>query len=410
MNFQQKLDNCARLVVQKGVNLKEKEGVVINASIEAAPLARLVTKYAYEAGAKDVFCMFTDDEMTLIRYQYGKEYVFENVPQWLLEMQEGTYKDNYAWIRIHSPNPELLKSVDQKLVAEDMNTRSKASSHLMKYLMADLNKWTIIGYANKKWAKLVFPELDEDEALDKLWDALFKVTRADYQDPIKAWEEHDADLKSRVEFFAKHNFEKFHYTAQGTDFEVYMPENHLWFAGSVKQVGTGVSFFPNMPTEEVFSAPHCMKINGKLKSTMPLALRGQLIDGFGFTFKDGVVVDFYAEKGYEVLKGLLDSDEGARRLGEIALVAHNSPISNTGILFNDTLYDENASCHFALGKSYQTCIKDGTQMSDEELLASGMNDSIIHVDFMVGGPTLNIVGYTKSGEAVQVFKDGNWAF
>lgn len=410
MEFNEKLDNYAKIIVSKGVNIKEKEGVFITGSIETAPLARLVVKYAYKAGAKDVFCHFNDDEISLNRYKYAKEYVFDNVPKWSVDMQEEMYKDNYALIRLHSPNPELLKDIDQGLVAKDMITKSKSSEHLMKYLMSDINKWTIAGYANKVWAKIVFPNLNEDEALIKLWDAIFMVSRSDQLDPLRSWEEHDTILKRRINFFNEHNFEKFHYSSKDTDLEVYLPDNHQWFGGSVKQKDKNVSFFPNIPTEEIFCAPHCFKINGKLCATMPLAVRGQIIDNFGFTFKDGVVTDFYAEKGYEVLKSILESDEGAKRLGEIAIVPYDSLISNTGILFNDTLYDENASCHFALGKAYPTCIKNGSDMSSKELLKNGINHSVIHVDFMVGGNDLNIVGIKKNGEKIQIFENGNWSF
>lgn len=410
MNFKEKLDKYADLAVETGLAIKEKEGLVINCSEHSLDLARLISRKAYQKGAKNVHVRFTDDTMNLDRYQYGKDYVFESYPEWLVEMTEAMYKDDYALLALSSPNPELLKSVDPALVAKDSMTMSKATQRIMHYTMTDLNKWCIIAVPNPAWAKLVFPELGEVEGVKALWEAIFNATRINTPDPIQAWKEHQANLEKYREYLNKMQFVRFEYKAEGTDLVVEMPKNQAWGGGAAVQVGKGTNFLPNLPTEEVFAAPHRLKVNGTLKSTKPLAFRGNVIDGFGFTFKDGKVVDFYAEEGYEVLKGLLDTDEGARYLGEIALVPDDSPISNIKLLFKNTLFDENASCHFALGRAYPISVENGGSMTEEELLEAGLNISMIHVDFMVGSPELNITAYTEDGEKVQIFKNGNFAF
>lgn len=278
----------------------------------------------------------------------------------------------------------------------------------MKYTMENRVKWTVAAHPTPAWAKTVFPDLSEDEALKKLWEKVFDATRVSMPEPVKAWQEHDAALKKHQNFLNEMQFEKLLYKGPGTDLEVYLVEGHLWVGGSGK-CERGETFMANIPTEEVFSMPHAFKVNGTVKATKPLAARGKIIDGFYFTFKDGKVIDFDAKEGKETLQALLDSDEGARRLGEVALVADNSPISNTGILFKNTLFDENASCHFAIGNAYSENIKNGAFLSDEEAKKSGMNNSIIHVDFMVGGPELSVIGVKKDGSKIELLKNGNWA-
>lgn len=410
MNFQEKLDKYADLAVEIGLSIKEKEGLVINCSEHSLELARLISKKAYQKGAKHVQLKFSDDTMTLDRYQYGRDYCFEEYPEWMVEMTEAMYKDDYAMMALNSPNPELLKPIDPALVAKDSMTQSKATHRIMHYTMTDLNKWCIMAVPNPAWAKLVFPELDEKEGMEALWEAVFNATRINTPDPIKAWKEHQENLGKYRNYLNEKQFVRFEYKAEGTDLVVEMPKNQAWGGGSAVHVGKGTAFLPNLPTEEVYAAPHRLKVNGTLKSTKPLAFRGNVIDGFGFTFKDGKVVDFYAEEGYEVLKGLLDTDEGARRLGEIALVPHDSPISNTKLLFKNTLFDENASCHFALGRAYPISVVNGGEMTEEELSEAGLNNSMIHVDFMVGSAELDIVAYTEDGEKVQIFKNGNFTF
>lgn len=408
-DFQRNLEKYAELAVKVGINLKEKEGLIIGGNVETLPLARLIAKKAYEIGAKHVEFLLNDDEISLIRYQYGKDYVFENFPKWKVDALEAMYKDNYHHIFILASDPELLKDIDGEKVAKNQKSASQAMASVMKYRMTGFTKWNIIAMPSPSWAKSVFPELDEKKAIEKLWENIFAATRVDQKDPVKAWEEHDKNLKKYRDFLNEKQFEKLLYKGPGTDLEVYLAEDHYWMGGS-KKSQSGHPYVANIPTEEVFTTPHRLKVNGTLKATKPLSLNGKIVDGFGFTFKDGKVIDFYAEKGYDVLKKLLENDEGAKYLGEVALVQDNSPISNTGILFNETLFDENASCHFALGRAYAYAMQNGSNMTEEELASKGSNFSLIHVDFMVGGPELNITAFEKNGNEVILFKNGNWVF
>lgn len=408
-NFQINLEKYAELAVKVGINLKEKEGLLIMGNVDTLPLARLMMKEAYKLGAKHVEFQLSDDEMSLIKYNYAKDYVFEEFPQWKVDSLEDMYKDNYHQIFISSPDPELLKDIDGDLVAKSQKTSSQAMADVLKYRMTGKTKWNIVAVPSKAWAKSVFPDLEEDKAMEALWEKVFQATRVDQEDPVEAWKVHDRNLKKYRNFLNEKQFEKVVLKGPGTDLEVYLAEGHFWMGGS-KESLAGASYVANMPTEEVFTTPHRVKVNGTLKATKTLSVNGKLVDGFGFTFKDGKVVDFYAEKGYEVLEKLMENDEGAKYLGEIALVGDDSPISNTGILFNNTLFDENASCHFALGRAYSYAMRNGSNMTQKELEEKGANFSLIHVDFMVGGPELNIVAYEKDGNAVELFKDGNWVF
>ncbi|WFA07973.1 aminopeptidase [Tissierella sp. Yu-01] len=409
MDLEKNLEKYAELAVKVGINLQEKEGLIIAGNTDTLPLVRKIAKKAYEAGAKHVELLLDDDDISLMRYTYGKDFVFDDYPQWKVNALEEMYKDNYHHLIVKAPNPELLKDIDGEIIARSQKSSSKAMAAISKYRMTGFTKWTIIAMPSTAWAKSVFPELDDKVAVEKLWEKVFAATRIDQEDPVKAWELHDKNLKKYRNYLNDKEFEKLVLKGPGTDLEVYLAEGHFWMGGS-KESQSGCSYVANMPTEEVFTTPHKLKVNGKLKATKPLSVNGKLVENFGFEFKDGQVVDFYAEKGYEVIKNLLENDEGARYLGEIALVQDDSPISNTGILFNNTLFDENASCHFALGKSYAYAMRNGSNLSQEELIAKGANDSLIHVDFMVGGPELEITAYEKDGNVVKLFEKGNWIF
>ncbi|MCK8060785.1 MULTISPECIES: aminopeptidase [unclassified Fusibacter] len=409
MSFEQYLDNYANIAVHQGISLQKGEGLIIRASIESADFVRRVVKKAYEAGAINVEVQYADDEVTLARYHYGDETCFEYAPKFKTDYLEAAFKEGYSFMSIMSPNPELLKDVPAERIAIDQKTMSLAMADAMKYMMKGLVKRTIVAIPTPEWAKLVYPDFDEAEGMKALWEAVLKIVRADQADPVKAWNEHDGNLKKYLTFLNQQHFEKLHFKAPGTDLEVYLAHEHLWVGGSKVSPG-GDSYFANIPTEEVFTTPKRSMVNGTLKSTKPLSLRGTVIDGFGFEFKDGKVVDFYAEKGKETLASLLDNDEGARFLGEVALVPHSSPISKSGLIFSNTLFDENASCHFALGKAYPYAMKDGTTLTSEVLEERGANSSLIHVDFMIGGPELEIVGYTTNGDGITLFRNGEWTF
>ena len=409
INLEQNLEKYAELAVKVGINLKEKEGLLIMGNTETLPLARLIMKKAYEAGAKHVEFQLSDDEMSLIRYNHGKDYVFDNFPQWKVDSLEDMYKDNYHQLFINAPNPELLKDINGDLIAKSQKSASQVMAPIMHYRMTGFTKWCIVAMPSEAWAKSVFPDLDSKTAIEKLWEKVFEATRVDQEDPVKAWEDHDKNLKKYRDFLNEKQFEKLVLKSPGTDLEVYLAEDHFWMGGS-KESLAGDPFVANIPTEEVFTTPHSKKVNGTLKATKPLSLNGKLVDNFGFTFKDGKVVDFYAEKGYDVLEKLMENDEGAKYLGEVALVQNDSPISNTGILFNNTLFDENASVHFALGRAYAYAMQNGSNLTEEELKAKGANFSLIHTDFMVGGPDLSIIAYEKDGTETPLFRNGNWVF
>lgn len=408
-NHQKELEKYADLAVNVGINLKPNEGLIIGGNVSGLPLAREIMKKAYAAGAKHVEFMLGDDEMVLARYENAKDYVFENYPEWKVNMLIAMYEDNYHHLFISAPNPELLKDIPGDTVAKDQKTASLAMAPAMKYRMTGQTKWSIVAVPSPDWALSVFPEMDVHNAIDALWEKIFDATRVSENDPVEAWKNHDMNLKKYKNYLNEKQFEKIVLKAPGTDLEIYLADEHYWMGGSKKSLG-GDDFVANIPTEEVFTTPHRLKVNGTLKATKPLSLNGKLVDDFGFTFKDGQVVDFYAGKGKDVLERLMDNDDGAKYLGEIALVQDDSPISNTGILFNNTLFDENASVHLALGRAYAYAMQNGSDLTQEELEAKGANFSLIHVDFMVGGPEMEITAFEKDGNVVKLFENGNWVF
>lgn len=405
----QMLEKYADLAVHVGINLQPQEGLIINGNLSSLPFARAIMKKAYAAGAKHVEFNFSDDEMVLLRYENAKDYVFENYPKWKVDQLIAMYEDNYHHLFISAPDPELLKHIPGELVAKDQKSISAAVAPAMKYRMTGKTKWSIVAMPSPAWAKSVFPEMDEEAAIEALWNKIFDATRVSQPDPVAAWQTHDQNLKKYRNYLNDKNFEKLTLKAPGTDLEIYLAEDHFWMGGSKISQG-GCSYVANIPTEEVFTTPHRLKVNGYLKATKPLSLNGKLVEDFGFTFKDGKVVDFYAAKGQDVIESLLANDDGAKYLGEVALVQNDSPIANTGILFNNTLFDENASVHLALGRAYAYAMKGGNDMTQEALEAKGANFSLIHVDFMIGGPEMEIVAYEKNGTEVPLFKQGNWVF
>lgn len=408
-NFNETLEKYAELTVKIGVNIQKGQTLVINAPLPAVQFVRAVAKKAYEAGAKNVHVDWSDEELTLIKYTNAPDEAFTEYPMWRAEGYEQMAKEGAAFLSIHASNPDLLKGVNPERIAVANKTASKALAGYRSYTMADKCAWCVVSVPTKEWAKKVFPDLSEEEAVEKLWGNIFKSTRADKEDPVAAWEEHTNNSNSKLEYLNSKKFKKLHYKSPVTDLTVELPEKHIWAgAGSINE--KGVYFVPNMPTEEVFTMPKRDGVNGFVKSTKPLNYGGNLIENFTLKFENGKVVDFSAEAGYETLKKLIETDEGSHSLGEVALVPFNSPISNTNIIFYNTLFDENASCHFALGKAYPTNLEGGTQMSTEELLKNGANDSLTHVDFMVGSPDLSIDGETYDGKVMPIFKDGNWAF
>lgn len=407
MDLQELLSKYADLAVNTGINLKQNEGLIVGTSHYGLPLAREVAKQAYAAGAKHVEIMFNDDEITLSRYKFGRDYIFDNYPQCKVDALIAMYESNYHHLFITSPNPELLKEIPGDRIARDQKTASVATAPAMKYRMTAKTRWTIVAVPSDAWAKSVFPELPVDQAVAALWQNIFNATRVNTENPIDAWQKHDKNLKKYVHFLNNRQYKSFILRAPGTELEVGLADGHNWVGGSKKSMA-GIPYLANIPTEEVFTTPHKLKVNGILRATKPLSLNGKLVEDFGFTFKDGKVVDYYAAKGKDALDNLFVNDEGAAYLGEIALVPDNSPISNTNILFNNTLFDENASVHFAFGQSYAYAMKDGVDRTRDELENSGANYSLVHSDFMVGGPELSITAVSADGSKTGLFRDGNW--
>jgi aminopeptidase len=315
-----------------------------------------------------------------------------------------------AFVSVAASDPELLKEVKPERVMKTQKASSTALKEYRERTMSNKNAWCVVSVPTASWAKKVFPELSEQAAMEKLWEAICKTVRVDRPDPVAAWEEHKQYLKKSMDFLNAHNFKELHYqNSLGTDLTIELPEGHIWLAGS-EFTPEGVEFIANMPTEEVFTLPKKTGVNGKVVSSKPLNYNGNLIDGFALTFKDGKIIEYSAHKGQEVLEKLIGTDDGSHYLGEVALVPFDSPISNSNILFYNTLFDENASCHLAFGKAYPVCIKDGSEQDKETLAARGGNDSLVHEDFMIGTADLAITGITHAGETVEVFKDGNFAF
>lgn len=409
-NFQKMLNDYARLCVKVGINLQEGEPLVINSPIEGIEFVRLVAKNAYELGASEVHVNWNDEVLAKLKYENAPMEIFENFPMWYADGLEDYAKKGAGFLSISAHDPELLKEIDPKKIAANNKSASLALKEFRNYTMNDINSWCVVSIPTKSWAKRVFPDVSEDEAYEKLWEAIFNATRMNLEDPIKAWEEHVETLVEKNKFLNKKAFKNLHYTSSnGTDLTVELPKGHIWASGGSNN-SKGTYFVANMPTEEVFTMPHKYGVNGVVYSTKPLNYGGKLIDEFKLVFKDGKVVDYDAKVGKEVLADLFDIDEGAKYLGEVALVPYESPISQSNIIFKNTLFDENASCHFAFGKAYPTNIEGGAKMSDEELEEHGVNNSLTHVDFMIGSKDMNIVGETESGEKVQIFKDGNWDF
>ncbi|WP_058308755.1 aminopeptidase [Gracilibacillus massiliensis] len=403
------LKKYAQLALRTGVNLQKDQGLLVQAPIEAIEFVRIVVKEAYQIGAKNVHVEWKDDDLTYLKMKHAPMEVLETFPKWRKDAMIGMVKDGYAVLNIYGENPDLLKDIDGTRMAAVTMASSKALKEYRDYMMNDKARWSIVGYPTTEWAEKIFPKLPADEAKDKLWKEIFRIARVDQEDPIDAWKKHNQLLKDAREYLNHKNYQKLHFQAEGTDLTIELPKGHIWHGGAAKATDN-VTFNPNIPTEEVFSMPHKYGVNGKVTSTKPLSFQGQLIENFTLTFKDGKVSDYTCEKGEQALKQLLEADnDGASRLGEVALVPHESPVSQAGIIFYNTLFDENASCHIALGKAYPTNIKGGSDMNDKEMDQHGVNDSIVHEDFMIGSAEMDIDGITVDGEREAIFRNGAWA-
>ena len=407
-DFNELLKKYARLIAETGVATEKGHTVVLQISVDQAPLARLITQEAYKLGAAEVIVQWTDDQIQREFLLHAATDRIENVPQSKIDQADEWLEKGASRISVVSADPDAFAGVDSHRVATYQAAAGKALMNLRKATQANKVSWTVVAAAGKQWAAKVFPDLPEEEQVDALWDQIFKTTRVYEEDPVLAWKKHDEKLAKKAEELNQEQFSALHYTAPGTDIIIGLPKNHLW-EGAGSYNARGKKFMANMPTEEVFTAPDSHRVDGYISSTKPLSYAGTIISGMKFTFKDGKVVDFSAEQGEDVLAKLLDTDEGARRLGEVALVPDPSPISQSGIIFFNTLFDENASNHLALGSAYAFSVKGGTEMSDEELAEAGLNRSQTHVDFMVGSDKMDIDGIREDGSTVPIFRNGDWA-
>lgn len=410
MKFEEKLKEYASIAVRYGVNVQKGQFVTVFSPIIAADFAIMVQEAAYEAGAKDVDVVFTDSRVTKNRFMYTDTEVIADIPEWSVLRRTVPAREGGAIINIIAEDPEALKGVPgEKMIALSKATR-KAYKEYYELMDKSYIPWTIVAYPCEKWATKVFPDVSPAKAEEKLMQAILKSVRIGRGDAGKKWKSHDRNLKRRAKRLNKYAFSALRFeNSLGTELTVGLVKKHIWLGGASTS-RAGNDFFPNMPTEEIFTMPDKDRVNGRVVASMPLSYRGSLCKGFSIDFKDGCAVSWSAEQGSDVLDNIFGTDEGAKRLGEVALIPHSSPISDMGILFYNTLFDENASCHLALGDCYPDTVKGGEEMSREELSKLGGNESAVHVDFMFGTSDMKVTGITENGEEIPVFENGNFVF
>jgi aminopeptidase len=403
-----KLDRLAEVAIKVGLQLKPGQDLLMTAPTVALPLVRKVAEHAYKAGAGLVTPIFSDDVVTLARYRFGHEGGFDRAANWLYDAMGRAFDSNTARLAIVGDNPMLLSAEDPVKVARASKANSIAYKPALERIVNfDIN-WNIIAYPSPSWAKLVFPGDEESVAVEKLAEAIFSASRVDRDDAIPAWQAHNATLRERTEWLNGQRFDALHYTGPNTDLTIGLAHGHEW-QGGASTAKNGITCNANIPTEEVFTTPHARRASGHVASTKPLSYQGSLIEGIAVRFEEGRIVEAKATRGEEVFNKVLDTDEGARRLGEVALVPHSSPISKSGLLFFNTLFDENAACHIALGQCYSKCFVDGAKLTPEQVTAQGGNSSLIHIDWMIGSDKIDIDGLYADGRRVPVFRKGEWA-
>ena len=409
LSFEQLLANYANLAVKVGVNIQPGQRLVIRAPIDAAPLVRLIAASAYRADARYVDVLWQDDQVTLSRFQYAPRDSFGEFPQYLADGLTSYAQNGDAFISVSASDPDLLKDQDPALIAQSQRAMRRYLAPYYDHIMRDAVNWCVISAPIQSWAAKVFPDRPVEEQLQALWDTIFAACRVNQNDPVTAWQEHIKNLLARSGYLNHKQYTALNLTGPQTDLTIGLPQNHIWKSGqSISQ--NDIRFTANIPTEEVFTLPHKDQTEGVISASKPLNYSGTLIEKFSLTFEQGRVIKMTAEKGEAVLKGLLEIDEGAGRLGEIALVPDSSPISQAGLLFYNTLFDENAASHVALGRAYKFNLQDGPEMTDAEFGAAGGNHSLTHVDFMVGSADMDVDGLTAAGETEPVMRHGEWAF
>jgi len=402
-----RLDRLARITIEVGLGLAEGQELLMTASLDAVALVRRITEHAYRAGASLVTVFYSDDEATLARFHHAPDASFDHAATWLHDGIAEAFRSNVARLGIAGANPALLANEDPEKVGRANRALSKATRPAMELVTRHAINWTIVAAATPAWAAAVFPGEDEATAIGRLWDAIFAASRVDAPDPVAAWRSHDEGLRRRAASLNERRYSALHFRGPGTDLRVGLAEDHLWMGGGTT-AGNGLACIPNIPTEEVFTTPHCKQVAGTVTSTKPLSYQGTLIDGIRVRFEGGRVVESHATQGETVLRKMLETDEGASQLGEVALVPHSSPIAASGLLFSNTLFDENAASHIALGQAYSTCIRGGDTMDAAALAEKGANDSLIHVDWMIGSGEIDVDGIKANGRAEPLMRKGEW--
>lgn len=409
MPSEKSLHMYAKVLLQKGINIQKDQILVVSAPVDANYFVTILTEEAYLEGAGQVVINWRCDETTRLRYEHESLDKFESVPDWSRDFSLHYYRQGAAFLSLISANPYLMQGIDTAKIFAWQKARNAALKEYVDGMMASKTTWLVAAVPSVTWGKLLFPDQMNSTAYNLLWDRILTASRCTGENPLADWDAHLATLKDRREWMTNHHFTSLHYTnSLGTDLTIGLPQTHIW-QGGAEETASHILFNANIPTEEVYSAPQADNVNGVVYNTRPLVYNGNIIDGFHLVFKDGKVVEAHAETGNEVLQKLIAIDDGACRLGEVALIPYESPISLSNVLFYETLFDENASCHLALGAAYPTCLENGGDLSRDEATAAGINDSMIHVDFMVGSKDLNIVGTQADGTQVPVFTNGNWA-
>jgi aminopeptidase len=404
----QKLDKLAELAIKVGLGLREGQDLFMTSPTSALPLARKIAEHAYKAGAGLVTTIFSDEDMTLARYRYGHDLSFDRAPGWLYEGVAKAFDENTARLAISGDNPMLLGKEDPEKVGRANRANSKAYRPALSKIVSHAINWSIVPYPGTSWAREVFPDDPEDVAVRKLADAIFAATRVTTPDPVADWAAHNARLLERQKWLTGKDFAALKYTGPGTDLTLGLADGHAW-KGGASHSRNGIVCNPNIPTEEVFTTPHRLRVDGIVSATKPLSYNGTLITDIAMKFEGGKITEVKATRGRDVLEKAMDSDEGGRRIGEVALVPHSSPISQSGILFYNTLFDENAASHIALGQCYSDCFIGGETITPEEVEQRGGNKSVIHIDWMIGSDKIDIDGISKDGSTVPVMRKGEWA-
>lgn len=400
----------AGALLKKGLHLQKGQTLVINSPVESYAFTRVLMKLAYTMGAEEVVINWRDDELTREKYLHSPLSIFETFPQWRKAFYTEYSEKNTAFLSLISADPYLLKGVEQKKIVTNQKISNEALKSYYEIIMASKRTWLVAAVATPTWASLLYPQMEKEQAYETLWNTIISMSRADTPDYEERWDKHIQTLAAHRNQMTDYHFTELHMTASnGTDLHIGLPADHIWQGGAEKS-GNGIVFNANIPTEEIYTAPHKYKVNGIVYSSKPLIYNGRIIDGMRLVFTDGKVTEATATEGQEVLESLLSIDENGAYLGEVALVPYHSPISESSILFYETLFDENAACHLAFGKAYPTCLQGGTEKTTEELTALGLNDALIHVDFMVGTKDMTITGIQKNGTSIPVFINGDFAF